>query len=73
MRRDQLQRVRKCIYNEEPVFVLRARDICSITTLERYFDAAKKEGCPQEFLDDMLEVISEFKDFQRNNPTRLPD
>jgi hypothetical protein len=55
------------------VFVLRARDICSITTLERYFDAAKKEGCPQEFLDDMLEVISEFKDFQRNNPTRLPD
>lgn len=73
MKKDQAAIVRKCLSNDEPVFALRGQDKCALPALERYFDECVRNGCKQEFLDDLLDIIEEFKVHQDSEVTKIPD
>lgn len=73
MKKDQAAIVRKCLSNDEPVFALRGQDKCALPALVRYFDECVVNGCKQEFLDDLLDIIEEFKVHQESEITKIPD
>lgn len=73
MRKDQARIVQNCLRNDEPVFALRGNDACVVPALERYFDECVKNKCKQSFLDEISEIIEEFKLHQIQEPTHLPD
>lgn len=73
MRKDQARIVQKCLNDDEPVFALRGQDKCALPALVRYFDECVVNGCKQEFLDDLLDIIEEFKVHQESEITKIPD
>jgi len=73
MRKDQARIVQRCLNDDEPVFALRGQDVCAVPALEKYFDTCVRNGCSQEFLDELNEIIEEFKLHQKTEPTKLPN
>lgn len=73
MRKDQSKIVKQCLSNDEPVFAIRGKDKCAIPTLKRYYLSCGIAGCSQEFLNEIEEVIEEFKVFQSTEETKIPD
>jgi len=58
-----------------PVFVLVAKDKCSLRAISSYCAECFKEGCPEHFIFEIDEVYKEFKNWQLANPDKikLPD
>lgn len=73
--KDQKRLLIKCLKDEIPAFVICGTDICSVRTMEQYYQIAKEAGCNEEFLDDLKLVIEDFRQFQNEEPekVRLPD
>jgi hypothetical protein len=66
------------IPDDEPVFVLRAKDKLAVRTLYKYEILAMSRGgsdIPQEFLDNVTQVIDKFEEWAEKNPDKmkLPD
>ena len=73
--KDQKRILHKCLLNDIPAFVIAGTDVCAIKTMEQYYEIAKANGCSDEFLEDLLLAIEDFKIFQNEEPekVRLPD
>lgn len=73
--KDQKQLLLKCQRNDIPVFVVCGSDVNSIETMEQYYIIAEKNGCSNEFLQDMKLAIEDFKAFRIQEPDKikLPD
>ncbi len=73
--KDQKAVLIKCIKNDRPAFVISGTDICAVETMQAYYEIARKKGCSEEFLKDMILVIEEMKQFQKEEPelVRIPD
>ena len=58
-----------------PIFVITAKDVCSVEALENYYVDCASEGCSKEHLAGINERTDEFKEWQMNNPDKvhLPD
>jgi len=58
-----------------PIFVLVAKDRVSRQTLADYAANCRIAGCKEEHLSEIRERITEFSEWQRNNPNelKLPD
>lgn len=61
--------------NNEPVFVLRAKDKNSIDAILEYFGKCEETNCDQLHIDGVWGIYCEFVDWQRANEikTKLPD
>ena len=61
--------------NNEPVFVLRAKDQCSILTLLRYEEACKNIGCDRSHVDGIVNILNDFAYWRENHPeqVKIPD
>ena len=56
---------------DEPIFIIRANDKLSIEILFKYLQTATNAECDREFLEDMLNVISNFQSYQQVNKTKI--
>ena len=59
------------IPDDEPVFLLRARDILALSVLEHYLEVA--EHCDQEHLDAIQKRIDQFEAFANKHPDRMKE
>jgi len=57
--------------DDEPVFLIRAQDLASVSTIQFYREQAQKAGAPEEFLDSLGEVQNDFMKWQRENVNRV--
>lgn len=73
--KDQKKLLHKCLLEDIPAFVVCGTDICSIQTMEAYYNIAKDKGCNIDFLEDLKLAIEDFKSFQKEEPEKikLPD
>jgi hypothetical protein len=62
------------IPSDEPVFVLRARDLYSVTVLGAYLNSVK-EGSPSEHVQAVENVVADFVQWREQHPdlVRIPD
>lgn len=58
-----------------PVFVLVAKDKCTLRAIFSYCAECFKEGCPEHFIFEIDEIYKEFKNWQQSNvdKVKLPD
>lgn len=60
------------ILNEnEPLFLMRARDHLALPLLETYYKMCIDDGCTDHILNDMKSTISDFRQFKENNPSAM--
>ena len=73
--KDQKRILHKCLLNDIPAFVITGTDVCAVETMKQYYKIAKANGCSDEFLEDLLLAIEDFKIFQNEEPekVKLPD
>lgn len=60
---------------DEPVFLLRARDATSVPLLEKYLNLIFLKNSPPKHIYAVEDVIQTFREWQRRNPTlvKIPD
>lgn len=56
---------------DEPLFLLRAKDIVSIPTLRAYLDMCVSRHCNTEHLYDINTIIKKFADWQEKNKDKM--
>lgn len=63
------------IPDDEPVFVIRAKDEVSVQTLNQYADNATRNGSPSEHHASVRRRAAEFQEWQDANPdlVKTPD
>lgn len=63
------------IGDDEPVFVLRARDAMAIPVLDAYAQLCSAHGSPSEHLQSVLQTHNAFRDWQDAHPgdVKQPD
>lgn len=62
----------KDVGEDEPVFVIRARDRLARGTLRHYLFSCIETRCSQAQISGVRGAIAEFELWQQENPTRLP-
>lgn len=61
------------IGQDEPVFLLRARDALAVKTVSDYWVRAVDAGCSDAFQDSLSDVMETFLAWQEENETKVPD
>jgi hypothetical protein len=60
------------IPDDEPVFILRARDRLAIEAMRAYFKEADDDlDTPTEHCQAIYARLKDFSDFRKNNPSRM--
>lgn len=59
------------IPDDEPIFILRARDINAVDTLIAYINKAVENGCDGAHAYSVGMRTGDFIDFRRNHPDRM--
>lgn len=57
--------------NDEPVFIIRARDSISLLALESYAVLADNAGCPEAHVEGIGDVIQKFREWQASNGVKV--
>lgn len=59
------------IPEDEPLFLLRARDYLALPTLRYYQGACRMDGCTDYQNNGIQAAIEAFQDFNREHPERM--
>lgn len=59
------------IPDDEPIFILRGRDICALSTLGAYYGVARVSGVNPDHLQAVEKRIAAFMDFRDDHPERM--
>lgn len=61
----------EAIPDDEPVFVLRARDVLAIALLASYYDLSMEQGCNSYHMDMLRRTTEAFVQFASDHPERM--
>lgn len=61
------------IPDDEPVFLLRAQDICSVATMDRWIEFAKLVGVEAPMIEAAYRQMERMKAWQLDRVVKTPD
>jgi hypothetical protein len=56
---------------DEPLFLLRARDILAVDAIQHYLNLCNANKCVESHLLGVIEVLRRFENFQVEHPDRM--
>jgi len=65
--------IKQCVEKEEPYFVLRGQDICALPAIEAYFEAIKTKVKDPYFIEEIEEIMKDFRAYREEQETHIPD
>ncbi|MDH6304422.1 hypothetical protein M2459_001155 [Parabacteroides sp. PF5-5] len=65
--------IKQCIEKEEPYFVLRGQDICALPAIEAYYNAIKEQVKDPYFIEEIEEIMKDFRAYREEQQTHIPD
>lgn len=65
--------IKQCFENDEPYFVLRGQDQCAIAAIEAYYNEVKKQVKDEYFVEEISEIMKDFKAYQEEQKCKIPD
>lgn len=71
--KNPIQMIKQCNINEEPYFLLRGKDICALTAIEAYYKEVKEKVKDPYFIEEIEEIMKDFKAFSEEQGARIPD
>jgi len=57
---------------DEPVFIIRARDKNAVETLTHYIWLCRMSSTPEDRIADLYEVVDRFKSYANTHQTKTP-
>lgn len=70
---DRIQDPSGKIPDDEPVFLLRAKDLAAPATVDYWALRAESLGASPEMVETARRLAQAMRDYQRNHPSRVPD
>lgn len=67
---EKIEGVGDPLYDDEPVFVFRGRDVAAIDALNYYRECCVRYGSPDKHLAGVMDQTRIFLEWQRNNPDK---
>ncbi|MDR1380173.1 MAG: hypothetical protein LBJ47_01695 [Tannerella sp.] len=71
--KNPIQMIKQCLANEEPYFVLRGKDICALPAIEKYCEAVRGKVEDPYFIEEIEEIMKDFRAFREEQETHIPD
>ena len=71
--KNPIQMIKQCVANEEPFFLLRGKDICALPAIEKYYEAVKGVVKDSYFIEEIEEIMKDFRAFLNEQQTHIPD
>jgi len=71
--KNPIQMIKQCVANEEPYFLLRGKDICALPAIEKYYEAVKDKVTDHYFIEEIEEIMKDFRAFLDEQETHIPD
>ncbi|SEF41212.1 hypothetical protein [Parabacteroides chinchillae] len=71
--KNPIQMIKQCAEKDEPYFVLRGQDICALPAIETYFEAVKKHVKDPYFIEEIEEIMKDFRAYREEQKTHIPD
>lgn len=71
--KNPIQMIKQCVEKDEPYFLLRGQDICALTAIEAYFTAVKEQVKDPFFIEEIEEIMKDFRAFREEQKTHIPD
>lgn len=65
--------IKQCVANEEPYFLLRGKDICALPAIETYYEAVSGIVKDPYFIEEIAEIMKDFRAFRDEQQTHIPD
>jgi hypothetical protein len=65
--------IKQCIEKEEPYFVLRGQDVCALPAIEAYFNAVSQKVKDPYFIEEIEEIMKDFRAYLEEQQTHVPD
>lgn len=63
-----LQDARK---NNEPVLILRAKDLCALRAISEYIRVCTLQNCDKSHIDGVIAIENDFINFKNKNPNKM--
>jgi hypothetical protein len=71
--KNPIQMIKQCVANEEPYFVLRGKDICALPAIEKYCETVRGKVEDAYFIEEIEEIMKDFRAFREEQETHIPD
>ncbi|WP_080904540.1 hypothetical protein [Parabacteroides sp. Marseille-P3160] len=71
--KNPIQMIKQCTENEEPYFLLRGQDVCALAAIEAYYETVKERVKDPYFIEEIGEIMKDFRSFREEKETHIPD
>lgn len=71
--KNPIQMIKQCAEREEPYFLLRGQDICALAAIESYYSEVKTKVKDPYFVEEIEEIMKDFRAFCEEQKTHTPD
>ena len=71
--KNPIQIIKQCLANDEPYFLLRGKDLCALPAIERYYEAVRDKVTEPRFIEEIEEIMKDFRAFRQEQATHIPD
>ena len=71
--KNPIQMIKQCVANEEPYFLLRGKDVCALPAIEKYYESVIKVVKDPYFIEEIEEIMKDFRAFLNEQETHIPD
>jgi hypothetical protein len=71
--KNPIQMIKQCVANEEPYFLLLGKDICALPAIVKYYESVKEVVIDPYFIEEIEEIMKDFRAFRDEQQTHIPD
>ena len=71
--KNPIQMIKQCVEKEEPYFLLRGQDICALKAIEAYYEEVKGHVKNPYFIEEIEEIMKDFRAVREEQKTHIPD
>ena len=58
---------------DEPYFLLRGQDICALPAIETYYENVKDKVKDSRFIEEIEEIMKDFRAYSEAHQMHIPD
>lgn len=71
--KNPIQMIKQCNEKDEPYFLLRGQDICTLPAIETYYENVKDKVKDSRFIEEIEEIMKDFRAYSEEQQMHIPD
>lgn len=71
--KNPIQMIKQCSEKDEPYFLLRGQDICVLPAIETYYENVKDKVKDSRFIEEIEEIMKDFRAYSEEQQMHIPD